>query len=145
LALRASPGADAADPKAVGHENVSGLFEDDFDRDECRIRVSPANVLALRATRFAWTDAAERLAAPVAPPAAAVEAVRRAMAELARHDCERRNDLLRRLGDAGQGSAEAEAIAAELRTVLLGNRPGACTDAGPPGVIDPARQAEPGC
>lgn len=88
LALQASPGADAADPKEVGHESVSGLMEDYFVRYECRLRVSPANVLALRSTRFTWTDAAEALAESVAPQTGAVAAVQQMMAELARRDVE---------------------------------------------------------
>jgi hypothetical protein len=91
LALQASPGADAIVPKSVGHENVSGLLEDDFVRYERRLRATAANVLALQATRFTWTDAAKRLARPVAPLAEAVESVRQAMAELARQDVEAHN------------------------------------------------------
>jgi hypothetical protein len=120
LALRASPGADVADPKSVGHENVSGLLEDDFVRYECRLHATPANVLALRATRFVWTETAGRLAAPVAPPTEAVEAVRQTMAELARRDVEahgRLLDMMRRLTVAEQESAEAAALAVEFQAL----------------------------
>ncbi|QDU21303.1 hypothetical protein [Urbifossiella limnaea] len=121
LALRAAPGADPAAPVAVGHENATGLLEDDFVRYECRIRPTPANVLALWATRFAWTAAAERLAGPVAPPAGAVAAVRQGMAEHARRDLaahDRVHELIRLLSAADRGSAEAAALAAELRELV---------------------------
>jgi hypothetical protein len=131
LALRATPGAGASDPKEVGHESVSGLMEDYFVRYECRLGVSQATVLALRATRFAWTDAAEDLAASLAPSARAVMAVRRTMAELARRDVEAHDrfiDLARRGSQAEPGSAEAAEMAAELRA--LGR--GAAELGGPP-------------
>jgi hypothetical protein len=99
---------------------VSGLREDAFVRYECRLRATSANVLALRATPFGWTDAAVRLAMPVAPPEDAVEAVRRTMAELARQNVEtdrRYYDLARRLSAVDPGSIEAEALAAELQNL----------------------------
>ena len=121
LALQASPGTDAADPKVVDHQNVSGFLEDDFMRYECRIRVSPANVLALRATKFVWTGAAERLAVHVAPSANAIEAVRQRRAELAREKFEahqRLHAVRHQLSAAEKGSAEAAALSAELNRLL---------------------------
>lgn len=104
FALQASPGADSADTKLVGHENMSGLLEDDFMRYECQFRVSPANVLALRATKFSWTAAAEQLVLPVMPTGGAVAAVRQKMAELARQSVAD----LRKLMTQGHRSAAAE-------------------------------------
>ena len=112
LALEASPGADAAAPRRVGHENCSGLLEDDFERFEYRLPLTAANVLALRATRFEWTPAAEDLAAALAPPAEAVEAVRQRTAELARRDYEahtRASELMSRLSRLDRSSPEAAA------------------------------------
>lgn len=118
LALLASPGADYACPMAVGHENVSGLMEDDFVRYECRLTVTPGNVLALRSTTFTWTDAATRLALPVDPPTESIEAVRRVVVKLARENVAvdgRLLDLSEQLAVAEAGSPEAVALAAELR------------------------------
>ena len=137
LALRASPGADPPAPVAIGHENATGLLEDDFVRYECRVRPTPANVLALRATRFAWTAAAERLVGAAAPPAGVVEAVRRGMADHARQDLadhDRVHELLRQLSAADRGSAEAAALAAELQELVGGPAdPRAAADRGPGG------------
>lgn len=124
LALQASPGADAASPKAVDHQNISGSLEDDFVRYECRLRLSPENVLALRGTRFVWTDAAERLAISVPTSADAVVAVRRTMAELARENVRidnRYSAVLRQLSAAEKGTAEAVALSEEL-TMLMALR-----------------------
>lgn len=88
-AIEASPGADNPTPKWVGHGNISGLLEDDYVHCECQFPVTPANVLALQASKFSWTAAARQLALPVMSPEEAVEAVRRKMAELARQQMER--------------------------------------------------------
>jgi hypothetical protein len=121
LALRASPGSDKVKPVSVGYENVTSLYEDDFGLYQCQIRVSPANILALRATRFSWTYEAELLAMPVAPPMEAVEAVRRTMSELARQKVEalrRFRDLNIRLRARELESVEAEVLRTELHELL---------------------------
>jgi hypothetical protein len=119
LALRASPGAEVAEPMLVGHENLTGLMEDDFERYECRLCVTLANVLALRAGPFfAWTDEAKKLALPFAPTEEAIEVVWATLIGLARQHREahgRYYDLIRQLSAAAPGSPEAESLEMELR------------------------------
>jgi hypothetical protein len=81
LAFRASPGADQVEP--------AGRFRDgDPHRLDYEWSITPtaANVAALRATGFDWSDDARRLADRFGVREKVIEEVRHAMVKLAWHD-----------------------------------------------------------
>lgn len=74
LAFRSLPGG-AGDRVKVGHENLTGLLEDDFEWFEWTVAATPAVVVALGAVGLTWEADAETCAARFGVSADAVEAV----------------------------------------------------------------------
>jgi hypothetical protein len=90
IIFRVTPEADPIDLRQVDRDNITGSLEDEFCRFACPVRPTRENCLALQATRLPWTEAAERLAAPLLGPPGAVDAVVAAMTEDWRRHCELR-------------------------------------------------------
>jgi hypothetical protein len=95
LAFQASPGAEMGAQIHAGHENLTGLLEDDYEWYECRVNPTQANVAALRAVGLAWDDGARQLADQFPVPDEVVDEVRQAMRQLAQQDL---RDLQRIMG-----------------------------------------------
>jgi hypothetical protein len=95
LAFRASLGAEIRERIQVGHENLTGLFEDDYEWYEWRVNPTQANVAALRAVGLAWDDDARRLADQLLVREEVVDEVRQTMRRLAQQDL---RDLQRIIG-----------------------------------------------
>jgi hypothetical protein len=104
LAVAATAGAEASDPRHLGHDScTNAAFSiDGEDHFECTLAATPANVTALEATGFRWSPAACGLAGRVGASGQPVEEARAAVAEAERDWAARVAASSERTPDAGQ-------------------------------------------
>jgi hypothetical protein len=81
-ATEATQGADVVEPKLTCYDSNSDseFSSDGEDHYECVFRATPANVTALRATRFAWSPSARTLADRIGATTQPIEEIKAAIA-----------------------------------------------------------------
>jgi hypothetical protein len=117
LVLRAA-GAGPGETVLVGHENATGLLEDDYVWYECRVAATRAGVVALLAAGFEWAADARRLALGFDVLPEEVEEVRQTASRIARERIDEQQwytDLIVELQEAEPNSARAAELQAEIR------------------------------